>query len=269
MEQFQGRPYQNFASPISSAGEVMLQYTGTYNNPGYHPGGSGKVHGYDIGGTLAGAKGRDDAIRQILGLDPKADVKKVLFTDDDMTVQISQAQEVGLKKGAFSVNSLDGVVSQLAKEMANDEDAVAITVGTYQMARSFLHSGRLEDYITALVTSEEAGTGNKKTVGIFLETYVALRSKGRVMVDYCDDSVKDAQAAVEASRIVENKYGVGYIVYLVKSDATDEELGMHDDGYVIIRDISDKGKYDEKVSGEGEQPTEEGDPDAEVAESSN
>lgn len=242
--QIQGREYRNLASPLSDAGTVQLPYSGEYHNPGYDPDKQGNVHGYDIGGTLAGAKGRDEAIRKILDLAPDADVKKVLFEDPEMTRKISEAQEKGILNGDFEVNSLDGVTDQLSEEYASDEDAVMITVGTYQMARSFLHGAKLEDYVSALVTSEEAGTGNKKTVDMFVNVYTKLIKKDKTMVDYCDDSEADALAAVEASRKVEMIYGKGFKVYLVKKDAKEEELGENEKGYIVIRNISEKRKYE-------------------------
>ena len=243
--------YRNFASPLSDAGSVELPYSGTYDNPGYEPS-CRRVHAYDIGGTLAGAKGRDEAIRQSLGLEADADIKKVLFTDTEMTKRISEAQEKGILEGDITVNSLDGVVDQLSGEQDTGEEAVLITVGTYQMARSFLHGAKLEDYVSALVTSEEAESGNKKTVDVFVRTYERLREKGQEIATYCDDSENDALAAVEASRTIEGKYGKGFKVYLIKKDAADDELGKNDNGYIVIRSIADKGLYDHGINQENQ-----------------
>ena len=236
----QTHKYQNFPSPLSNAGEVKLPYSGTYHNPGYNPSTPGNVHAYDIGGTLAGAKGRDDAIRRILSLSPDADIKSVLFNDDNATRRISKAQEQGILKGEFNVDALEGVVNQLSVEQSFGEDAVMITAGTYQMARSFLYGARLEDYVSALVTSEEAETRNKKTVDIFVRAYEKLQEKGKIIQTYCDDSEGDAKAAVEASNIVENRYGKGFTIYLIKKDATEEELGPNKTGYTVIRSIDEK-----------------------------
>ena len=213
MSQFKGREYRNFASPISDRGIVQLPYSGEYNNPGYS-GSPGKiVHGYDIGNTLADAQGRDEAIRIRLGLEPDADIKKQLFNDTEFTRAVSRAQEEGIMNGEIIVNPLDHVVDQLSAEKSVGEDSVLITVGTYQMARSFLHGADLEKYVTALVTSEEAGSGNKKTEDMFLRTYDILRENGKTMVSYCDDSEGDVKAALEASKLLQDSYGQGIGLY--------------------------------------------------------
>lgn len=232
--------YRNLASPLSDAGTLELEYSGTYENPGYKPKGSVVVHAYDIGNTLANTNGRDESIKKILGLAPDSNIKNLVFADQEATRKISQAQEKGILSGEIAVCSLDGVISHLEKEKSRGEDSVMITVGTYQMARSLLHGAGLSEYVAALVTSEEAGSGNRKTVDVFVRTYDSLRAKGRILETYCDDSEADAKAAVEASRIAESRYGKGFTVYLVKKNASDDALGPNEKGYFVIRSIAEK-----------------------------
>ncbi|MDP2749495.1 MAG: HAD family hydrolase [Nanoarchaeota archaeon] len=235
--------YRHFASLLS--GQIIrLPYSGDYESPGYKPGNSGVVHGYDLGGTLANAAERDNAIIKILWLEPNADIKKQLFNDKDATRNISRAQEDGILNGSIRVDALDGVVEQLAREQERGEDRVLITVGTYQMARSFIHGAKLEDYVSALVTSEEANAGNQKPVETFLRVYEKLREKGQIMATYCDDSEKEAKAALEASKLIGEKYGGGFTVFLIKKDAKDNELGLSDSGCIIIRSIKDKENFE-------------------------
>ncbi|MDP2749774.1 MAG: hypothetical protein Q8O89_03000 [Nanoarchaeota archaeon] len=234
--------YRHFASLLSGQ-IVRLPYSGDYESPEYKPGNSGVVHGYDIGGTLANAAERDDAVRKILGFEPDADIKNLLFNDQEATRNISRAQEEGILNGSIRVYALDGVVEQLTKEQEMGKDRVLITVGTYQMARSFIHGAGLENYVSALVTSEEANTGNQKAVETFLKVYERLKEKGKTMETYCDDSEKEAKAALEASKLIEEKYGNGFTVFLIKKDAKDEELGLSDNGYFVIRSIKDKEKF--------------------------
>ncbi len=242
MKQPQNGGYQDFTSLL--AGErVHLPYSGDHTNPPYRPGASSSVHGYDIGGTLASAENRDTVIRGILGLEANADIKSLLFVDPDATRRISSAQEEGIQTGRIKVDVLDGVVEQLREERARGEDGTLITAGTYQMARSFIYGAGLEDYVTTLTTSEEAGAGNQKTVEMFLKVYERLIEKGKSMETYCDDSENGAKVAVEASRIVEKKSGPGFTVFLVKRDALDEELGPSRDGYIVVRSIRDKNKF--------------------------
>jgi len=234
------QPYKNLPSLLSDESNINLPYSqGIYHNPGYPT--SGIVHGYDIGGTLASAKNRDRVIREILGFKPGMDIKSVLFKDPELTAKISYAQEKGILNGEIAIEPLEGVIEQLEKEWARHEDTIAITVGTYDMARSFLHGARLSDYIAALVTSEEAGVGNEKTDSMFMRIYERLKEKGQTMVSYCDDSERDAMAAARVSRYFGRKGEKEFKVYLVKADASDEELGPNEAGYTVIRSIDEKG----------------------------
>ncbi|HIJ10989.1 TPA: hypothetical protein HA278_02935 [Candidatus Woesearchaeota archaeon] len=242
MEQTQDREYRDFTSLLSGE-RVSLPYSGEYENPAYQSGASSIVHGYDIGGTLASAQNRDIAIREILGLEDGEDIKSSLFVDSDVTRRVSTAQEEGIKTGKIKVDALDGVVEQLSEERDKGEDRALVTVGTYQMARSFIYGAGLEDYVTALTTSEEAGTGNQKTVEMFVDVYERLKERGKTMKTYCDDSERDAKAAVEASKIIEERYDDGFTIFLVKRDAEDEEVGLNQDGYIVIRSIRDKSQF--------------------------
>ena len=247
VETILGREYRHFASPLSE-GLVRLPYSGEYFNPGYVSRdtlGMREAHGYDIGGTLASASDRDAVIRR---LTRREDIRSDLFNNPDFTRQVSQFQEEGIRSGQITVAALEGVVSQLDGEKAKGHDTVLITVGTYQMARSFIHGAGLEDYVSALVTSEEAGTGNMKTKEMFLQAYKALMAKGAVLVDYCDDVAAEAIAAVRASQEIERTYGRGFQVYLVMREAADSQVGRTPQGYTVIRNISEKGQYDYQES---------------------
>lgn len=239
METKQVRAYENLASLLHEE-RATLPYSGECTFPKYGPGRSNTVHGYDIGGTLAGAENRDKAIREILGLDEDSDIKKVLFQDPEATKKISQAQERGIRDGSIRVNPLEGVIEQLEEEREKGEDRVLLTVGTNQMARSFINGAGIESYVSALVTSEEANTGNRKTPDMFQRAYEQLRARGKTLTTYCDDSEKDAMAAVEASRTVEHRYGQGFKVFLLKRDASADELGLNPKGYIVIKSIGDK-----------------------------
>ncbi len=228
---------------LLSGEEVSLPYSGTYRRPSYQPGSSPAVHGYDIGGTLADARERDSAIRAILSLPPDADIKNCLFVDEKATKRISRAQEEGIMAGNITVDALDGVVEQLTAERERGEDCVLITVGTYQMARSFMYGAGLGEYVTALTTSEEARTGNTKTAEMFLRVYDALKQRGKTLVTYCDDTEQDALAAVEAGRIVQDREGSGFTVFLIRKDAEEHELGRNKAGYVVIRSVREKHKW--------------------------
>ncbi len=222
---------------IISGQNVSLPYSEDYRNPGYIPGCSGIVHGYDIGGTLAAAEQRDRVIKELLDLDPDVDLKQLLFDDPRLTKNISQAQEEGIRSGKIKIQALDGVVEQLEKEQARGEDRILLTVGTYQMAKSFIYGAGLHDYVSALVTSEEARTGRQKTPQMFIAAYERLRKRGKRLVDYCDDSKSDAQAASQASRYLQDRYGSGFSVYLVDPGRTTKQDSKD---YTVISSLAEK-----------------------------
>ncbi|MBI2665109.1 HAD family hydrolase [Candidatus Woesearchaeota archaeon] len=238
-----GREYRHFPSPLSE-GMISLPYSGEHSSPVYHPR-SEIVHAYDLGGTLASAVDRDEVIRK---LTRESDIRSKLFIDVDFTKKVSQAQEQGIRIGEISIAALNGVVKQLQFEASAGEEAVMITVGTYQMARSFIHGAGLEGYVSALLTSEETGTGNKKTTDILVRAYEAIRARGARIVDYCDDNVNDIMAAVDASKEIEKRYGYGFEVYLIAdndvitNDTQGLQLGRTEQGFSVIRSILEKEK---------------------------
>ncbi|MFC1723949.1 hypothetical protein ACFL0V_07470 [Nanoarchaeota archaeon] len=249
MKRIQGRDYKNFASPISDKGPHELPYSGVYHNPGLTLEDTNKIHAYDIGGTLAKAHERDTKIKQLLGLPIDENIKSCLFSNPTMTKKISEAQEQGILSGAITIDTLDGTVAQLSKEKKKRNKILALTVGTYQMARSFLHGAKLEEYIDNLVTSEEAAhqlsiPANRKTAEMFISTYTKLAGKyGKGFSSYSDDSERDIKAALKAREILVQRYGqqAGFFpIYHVKPEASDNELREDSSGVIKIRSILEK-----------------------------
>lgn len=252
--------YADFANPMCETGRYYLPMSGQVNLPEYKPLGT-DVYLTDFGGTVAGAKQRDKVIRAKLGLADEANVKNVL-TDYDLGKRVSQAQEEGIESGEIEVNPLEGVERHLEYVKSMGVNVVGATVGTRQMARAFIRGAGLDDYIDSMVTSEDLGTGDKKTPGMFVQIYEALRKHNQRIGSYRDDSKKDALAAVGGSRIIQERYQDGFTVFLIDENATDEELGMSDEGYVIVRSIVETLDYMPEAGDSSEEASEGGEADA-------
>ena len=229
-----------------------IPYSGKVERPAFiHSFPSDAVHGYDIGGTLASATNRDKVIRDLLGLVPDADVKQCWFRDEEMTRRISLAQEEGILSGKINVEALPGVFPQLARQRLCGCGILAITVGTYQMGRSFLYGAGLEQAVDGLVTTEEAialgvtpaSKAHKKTPELFVAVSTALADgQGLHLASYTDNSLDDAVAAVKARELLLQRYGTKafFPIYFVRGDTDHSELGETASGFIVISSLQDK-----------------------------
>ena len=238
--------YQHIGSPVGER-TIHLPYSGSYRNLGFDTSKITReaIHAYDIGGTLANAQKRDQVIRETLRLE--GEVKELLFKDTELTQRISEAQALGIASGKITVRPWDGVVEQLVKEREEGYGTLAITVGTYQMARSFLGGARLTQYMDGLITTEEASLYgvdvSKKTEELFILTYTKLVDKfGMPIVSYTDNNVAEVHAAIAARKELVKRYGeiAKFPVYHLKTNATEEELGQTSTGHIVIRTIKEK-----------------------------
>jgi hypothetical protein len=273
MKQIDIKQYEAFGSPLSPVGVVNLRYSGPVYNPGFKPSTeyvdeygqnqqfSPTIDAYDIGGTLASPKNRDVVIRKLLGLDVDADVKKCFFKDLDMTTKISKAQRQGIESGQIVVTPYEEVKYELNK-VSPFRTNLAITVGTNEMATSFLEGAGLVNgssginYIDGLITTEEAfhygiGQPDRKTPGLLIAVGAALAEKyGVPLSTFSDDTIEDALAAAEARDELVRRFGkeADMQVFLIKRDATEDQLGMTDEGIVVASDLSKRGNLVEKIS---------------------
>jgi len=202
---------------------------------------------------LVNMEGRDDYVIQNLnpkyGLKPGDNIKELLFEDEEYTREVSRLQRQGIKSGEIEVYPLKGVEEQLMYERSRGDKIFLFSVGTDEMVKSCIEGAGLEKYIDEIYSSEQAGTGNKKTVKMFLEAYEELLKQGQRIESYCDDTLKDVEEAVKASE----KIGEGFKVYHINKDATDDGLGDTEKGYTIISSISEKDNNSEQEGDTDEQ----------------
>lgn len=253
--------YHPIALPLAGEGIGRLPYSGVYFNqtvrrdtPPMRQELVQGLHAYDIGGTLVDTIERDRTLEEMFSL-PENGIKRALFKNRELTRLISNAQELGILSGDINTPPCDGVVEQLEKEKAEGYGILAVTVGTYAMARSMLYGARLLPRVDGLVTTEELIDGTfdptHKTQKMFeMIGHTLAEYYGQALKSYTDNSLVDAKAALAARETLVKEYGrnAHFPIYFVHPTATDEELGETDFGVVVIRKITEKGERDTKTS---------------------
>lgn len=212
------------------------------------------LHAYDIGGTLVDTTARDRTLEEMFSLSNEG-VRENLFRNPDLTRLISNAQELGILSGNINTPPCDSATEQLERERTEGDGILAVTVGTYAMARSMLYGAKLLPKVDGLVTTEELIDAEldptHKTQKMFkIIGHVLAQYYGQALKSYTDNSLDDAREAIAAREALVKEYGrSGYFpIYFVHPTATDEELGETDFGAVVIRRITEKGTADQKTS---------------------
>ena len=255
--------YRSIALPLSAniSGVITFPYSGIHFNPPFRkdtpPMCRGPVqglHAYDIGGTLVDTTERDRTLEALFSLSDGG-VRENLFRNPELTRLISNAQELGILSGDINTPPCDGATEQLERERTEGYGILALTVGTYAMARSMLYGAKLLPKVDGLVTTEELIDAEfdptQKTQRMFeLIGRTLAVYHGQTFKSYTDNSLDDARAAIAARETLAREYGrnAHFPIYLVHPTATDDELGETDFGAVVIRRITEKGERDNKTS---------------------